>query len=139
MKGPDGLCTDCGGTHDLWHAEDPAEWEYREGCLCHLCQEQERKMSRDTQFQGFAKLLVQEILTEMQYSTGRTIQDIEKGLEALIARAAHSLVGHTVGYSLEYLHECGHELSGGMGSRITPSIPDMTKLPKEQDASETTS
>jgi hypothetical protein len=38
MKGPDGLCTDCGGTHDYWHAEKPEEWSYKEGCLCHKCQ-----------------------------------------------------------------------------------------------------
>lgn len=88
--------------------------------------------NRDKQFQGFAKLLWEEIMEMTLKGYGKIdVGTDPTAYELLIARAAHSLVEHTVGYSLEYLHECGHELSGGMGSRITPSIPDMTKLPDE--------
>ena len=44
-KGPDGLCIDCGCVHDYWHAEEPSEWSYKEGCWCSLCQEHERKQA----------------------------------------------------------------------------------------------
>lgn len=137
MKGPDGLCTDCGGTHDLWHAEDPAEWEYREGCACYLCQEQERKMNdnpRDKQFQNFAKLLMDELF----YNNERTYTDQSNGYwcgesREIISRRAYDLAFHAVDNSR------ANDMEDWETERIMPYVPDMTELPKEQDASETTS
>lgn len=86
----------------------------------------EGKNARDTQFQGFAKALFVEIASEMAKTTS------PEAIQQFIARRAYDLVAHTVGYSLEYLHECGKEISGSMNSRITPSIPDITELPKKE-------
>lgn len=125
MKGPDGLCTDCGGTHDLWHAENPDAWEYREGCACYLCQEQERKMSRDTQFAGFAKTLWDELEQAIRQDfrgcipEGKTRRAIYIPLwQKLIARRAYDLACHIV---------------ENVSAYNVSSIPDMTELPKEQE------
>lgn len=88
-------------------------------------------MDRDTQFMGFACKLLQELLDQGAYvaiSPWVTGGDSFKS-EQLIAQRAYDLAQHVVGHSLEYLHECGHEMSGGMGSRIMQSIPDMKKQP----------
>jgi hypothetical protein len=79
---------------------------------------------RSTHFLGFADLLIEELMS---------FQDMDDRPRArtVIAARAYDLVQHTIGYSLEYLHECGHELSGGMGKRIQPTIPDMTTWPEE--------
>lgn len=61
-------------------------------------------------------------------SDDETIQEYTQ----IIANRAYDLVQHTIGHSLEYLHECGHELSGSMSKRILPSIPDMATWPEEQ-------
>ncbi len=81
---------------------------------------------RDTQFAGFVKLLSREMF-QIPGVWVETAQDRE-ALEQLVARRAYDLVQHAVGYTLEYLHECGDELAakGGMGSRIQPTIPDIT-------------
>lgn len=94
---------------------------------------------RDTQFQGFAKALWDELEQAIRQDPG-FIPEGKSGRDQyipvwqeIIARRAYDLVEHTVGYSLEYLHECGREMPGGMKKRIVPSIPDMTELPKEQE------
>lgn len=90
--------------------------------------------TRDTQFAGFAKLLLDKLGDGGFVFEGADDPDREEQLtriQTLLARRAYDLVGHTVGYSLEYLRECGIGLSGSMNSRITPSIPDMTELPSE--------
>lgn len=86
--------------------------------------EEQKANPRDTQFKGFAQSLAAEIAD----TDGWMLSDVEK----LIARRAHDLVQHTVGYSLEYLHECGVELSGSMGKRILPSIPDLKEWPERE-------
>ncbi len=79
---------------------------------------------RDTQFAGFAKLLFDETL----------FMD-EDDMKRHMARRIHDIVQHTIGYSLEYMHECGVELaaSGAWNSRIQPTIPDATKWPEWMD------
>lgn len=98
--------------------------------------------NRETQFAYFAALLMQEIDEHIgavtEWALKHDIND-EKPIgrelasrwKKTIASRAYDLVQHTVGHSLEYLHECGHELSGGMNTRIAASIPDMTAWPEE--------
>lgn len=87
---------------------------------------------RDTQFLGFAKRIwdtmpdVPENLHDV-----RVYDAWSDECEQIIACYAYDLVKHTVGYCLEYLHECGFEISGSMNGRIQPSIPDPTTLPDE--------
>ncbi len=94
-------------------------------------------MSRDKQFQGFAKALLEDIVNATDdFCTAHQnqyVDEYEDDMIMLVARRAYDLVAHTVGCSLEYLHECGREMPGGMKTRIVPSIPDMTELPKEQE------
>jgi hypothetical protein len=94
--------------------------------------------ARDTQFQNFAELLWDELEQAMRQDFRGYIPEGETKRakhipvwQGIIARRAYDLVSHSLGYSLEYLDECGKEISGGMGKRIMPSIPDMTELPKE--------
>ena len=94
---------------------------------------------RGTQFVRFAELVYDEILDMMRlFETYPGPEDLrekelEKQILGIIARRAFDFEAHTVGHTLEYLHECGIEMSGGMKTRIVPSIPDMTELPKEQE------
>lgn len=86
--------------------------------------------ARDTQFARFALMLMNEILNvKGMYTNPNWRLDCQD----VIARRAYDLNQHSVGHTLEYLHECDIKTSGGMGKRIVPSIPDMTELPKEQD------
>lgn len=87
---------------------------------------------RNTQFKGFAKALIKELDAVMTI-TYASLDKAREAYELAIARRAYDLVAHTVGYSLEYLHECGREMPGGMKTRIVPSIPDLTELPKDQE------
>jgi hypothetical protein len=88
---------------------------------------------RSTHFQGFALLLARDLWRAgyLDFPHTQSSEDSSLPLLQMIAEHAYDLVQHTIGYSLEYLHECGHELSGGMGKRIQPTIPDMTAWPEE--------
>lgn len=78
---------------------------------------------RDTQFAGFAKLLVQGInAIEIDPNQGYVLSPMER----LIAQRAYDLTQHAVGHALEYLHECGREIPSSMHGRISPTIPDIT-------------
>ena len=95
------------------------------------CQREDKPMeektpeppTRDTQFAGFARALVDELRKVQQSST--TLQS-----EKIIAQRAYDLTQHAVGYTLEYLHDCGLRTPGSMNLSIQPSIPDMTTLPE---------
>ena len=79
--------------------------------------------NRDTQFQGFAKLLLQEMLeTDLGYT--RTVHWRE-GMEKIIVRWAYNLVYHAQADPKD-LDVLGFE-------EAIQRIPDMTELPKEQD------
>ena len=83
-------------------------------------------MDRDVQFNGAARLLIKKLFADPMPARGwREAEETQQ----IISEFLRQFAAHTIGYSLEYLHECGHQLSGGMGSRIAPSIPDMTTLP----------
>lgn len=96
-------------------------------------------MSRDDQFAGFASLLLKEIDHAIEAAADRaeqedcaqTPQELTRMVGEIIARRAYDLVQHTIGYSLEYLDECGREIPGSMNKRIQPSIPDMRQWPEE--------
>lgn len=93
---------------------------------------QEVKPDRDTQFSGYAKLLVEELLAKMKYSIGRTSQDIEKGLEDLVARRSYDFAKHTmshVGQGMAAENE-GGPLYLEENMRC---IPDMTEWPMEDN------
>jgi|SRR5450631_3744484 len=93
---------------------------------------------RETQFAKFAALLWDELLGEDRYidvSTGYSSaldpeDDDHKKYIEIIAKRSYDMTEHTVGYTLEYLHECGLRTPGSMNLSIQPSIPDMTALPE---------
>jgi len=88
---------------------------------------------RDTRFAGFALLLLEEINNATSYSARAEItgeQEFREKVGLLIARRAYDLVCHTVGYGMEYLDECGKDISGSMGTRVLASIPDMRQWPE---------
>lgn len=91
---------------------------------------------RDTQFQGFAKALVDELMSLELVYAGVTIDSpssmsryYREEWEKIIARRAYDLVLHTV--------ECVDmvDLARLFRQEIAERIPDMTELPKEQDDS----
>jgi hypothetical protein len=102
---------------------------------------------RDTQFAGYAHVLWEELAARINALDDECnlTEEVVDGcvmcnlkperiavvLEQVIAQRAYDLMQHVVGYSLEYLDECGHELSGGMGKRIGASISDLTTWPEE--------
>lgn len=88
--------------------------------------------NRDTQFQGFAKALVEDLFRFHALDARAFVSSGHK-IEQIVARRAYDFEAHTVGHTLEYLRECGREMPGSMKTRIVPSIPDMTELPKEQE------
>lgn len=85
--------------------------------------------ARDTQFVGFAKLLAEDA-AKMPQKAREPIEEMNKRFQLLIAQRAYDLTQHAVGYTLEYLHECGIELSSRMDKRILPSIPDLNDWAK---------
>lgn len=87
---------------------------------------------RETQFATFAKLLLKEMIEEEfgQLNVNALATGSIADLEQLIAKRAYDLSQHTVGYTLEYLYECGMRTPGSMNLSIQPSIPDMTTLPE---------
>lgn len=70
-------------------------------------------MSRDTQFAGWAKAVVERV-------TGLDEWDTDD-LECILARAAYDLVKHTVAQSYEPVHV----------DEVTDSVPDMPMLPRD--------
>jgi hypothetical protein len=90
--------------------------------------------ARDTQFQGFAKLLVGElfnddVLGDYGFIGGRErYADLDYDLnicELLIARRAYDLVNHAIGEFIPRSEDSSEE--------YVKRIPDMTELPKEQN------
>lgn len=74
---------------------------------------------RDTQFQGFAKLLMSELLTHFG--------DFED-MERIIARRAYDLVEHTIEHMRPYIY--GEQVAG---QECVSDVPDLTEWAKEQE------
>ena len=86
---------------------------------------------RETQFATFAKLVVEDLRIHGAFPMRPVVRSEARPLiEEIIAKHAYALTEHTVGYALEYLHECGLRTPGSMNLSILPSIPDMTALPE---------
>jgi hypothetical protein len=90
-------------------------------------------MSRDTQFAKFAELLFDELLTSGRVYIDTSNEYWRDEWKEIIAQRVYDLSQHSVGYTLEYLHECGLRTPGSMNLSIQPSIPDMTTLPEVSD------
>lgn len=90
-------------------------------------------MSRDDRFAGFAEKLERDLhfLAFSMYHDHKTGDEVMLAYRKMIAQRAYDLVQHTVGYSMEYLDECGKEISGSLGTRVLASIPDMRQWPEE--------
>jgi hypothetical protein len=90
---------------------------------------------RDTQFQGFAKALLEEllgdVLNEYGFIGGReNYADLNHDLnicEEIIARRAYDLVSHAIDNSR------ANDMEDWETERIMPYVPDMNELPKEQE------
>lgn len=82
---------------------------------------------RDTQFEGFAELLFEELMngTNMMRTIIWTRED-EKELKALFARRAYDLAFHAIDNSR------ANDMEDWETKRIMPYVPDMTELPKEK-------
>lgn len=72
---------------------------------------------RDTQFIGFAKLLMKD-LDAVSTTTYASLDKAREAYELAIARRAYDLVGHTLDSVID---------------TYTPSIPDMTEWPDYYD------
>jgi hypothetical protein len=92
--------------------------------------------NRDTQFMGFAKALVTEIINEVPETIYPLEIDISDRLEKLIARRARDLVVHTIvelscrdvlDFSNPDFDKYEYDASG-----MVEIIPDMIELPKEE-------
>lgn len=87
--------------------------------------------SRDEQFQGFAKLLLDELLGEANYAEINGYD--ERGIaetQELIARRAYDLVAHSV----EFVNKMDMLLlQAGMlsGRQVASHIPDMIEFPED--------
>jgi hypothetical protein len=89
--------------------------------------------NRDTQFQSFAKLLLDELVADgsIEIDTGWDTEDSKAydDAQAIIARRAYDLAVHVLNSQ--------HEISVSASTaeeRLYCSIPDMTELPKEQES-----
>ncbi|HYU75838.1 MAG TPA: hypothetical protein VEL31_24455, partial [Ktedonobacteraceae bacterium] len=86
--------------------------------------------SRDTQFQGFAKLLQQEIwdtecsIVPMLISnpTGQVAKELTEAIQTLITQRAYDLVWHTIEYS--------GEIDDLLLADAVSTIPDLTQWPE---------
>lgn len=76
-------------------------------------------LNRDTQFQGFAKALMEELLTYFG--------DFED-MEQIIARRAYDLVAHT----LDHVEAVAFDRLS-IGEHVESFIPDLPELPEEQE------
>lgn len=85
-------------------------------------------MSREEQFKQWAKAAYR----KMHDLYGYIDTDSESVYVDILAQAGYDLAQHTIGHSLEYLHECGHPFSGAMNGRIQQAIPDMPTLPEDR-------
>jgi hypothetical protein len=79
---------------------------------------------RETQFQGFAKLLTDELIKYLTSRAGLTLDEIEQEWHEVIARRAYDLVCHAQADPKD-LDVLGLE-------EAIQRIPDMTELPKER-------
>ena len=90
---------------------------------------------RDTQFQGWAKLLLDELLGDWEFgyidvSRRREPQECAE-METIMARRAYDLVEHVIGNIVpDDLLERTDKKSI---AEVACSIPDMTQWPKEQE------
>jgi len=84
-------------------------------------------MDRDTRFNGAAKLLIQKLFADPLPARGwREAEETQQ----IISEFLGVFAAHTVGHSMEYLDECGKDISGSMGTRVLASIPDMRQWPE---------
>jgi hypothetical protein len=82
---------------------------------------------RDTQFQGFAKVLLDELCEASIVMVETPFQDDwREEWEVTIARRAYDLVSHTI------RNTSSRDLDVLDYDEIPPRIPDMLELPKEQ-------
>lgn len=88
-------------------------------------------MSREDQFRQWAKTVLDHMLSKRDGMI-QTSDWWQEQAQSILARAAYDLAQHAIGYSLEYLHECGLSTSGSMNSRIQRVIPDLPALPEEK-------
>jgi len=107
---------------DLENARKRREKEMKEK------QEKERaraKEARNTQFEGFAKALWEEIMEMTLKGYGKIdAGTAPKGYELLIARRAYDLACHAIDNSR------ANDMEDWETERIMPYVPDMTELPK---------
>jgi len=88
--------------------------------------------ARDTQFMGFAKALVTEIINEVPATIYPLDIDISDKLEKLLARRAYDLACDIIDQldsSVAWRIEQGHDAS----VIVENDIADMAELPKEQE------
>ena len=78
-------------------------------------------MARDTQFQGFAKLLLKN-MEEVSCTTYASMEDAIRAHELLIAQRAYDLACHV----------WNETIGGGNPENAISSVPDMTEWPKRE-------
>ena len=78
--------------------------------------------NRDTQFQGFADLLLQEILLDVPLSGQDRL--LRQAIQTLIAQRAYDLACHVVEYS------GGADMADWPDSEIISNLPDLTQWPE---------
>lgn len=85
----------------------------------------ETKVSRDTQFAGFAKALLDELLSIQGVFIDTVYEEWREWWEETIAQRAHDLVGHTFDNTGPMMLDCySHE-------EQIAAIPDLTTFPEE--------
>lgn len=84
-------------------------------------------MNRNTQFQGFAKALVDELTKPEMVAIGMRISSFRGEWERIIARRAYDLASHCIDNTSSRDLEC-MDLDD-----VLTFIPDMPELPKEQE------
>lgn len=82
--------------------------------------------NRNTQFQGFAKALTDELVKYLTSRGGLTLDEIEQEWNKVIARRSYDLAFHVIKTTT----------LGGDPREIIRSATDLTELPKEQDEAE---
>lgn len=86
---------------------------------------------RDTQFKGFASLILGEMLQASKTYSGLIDSESstwQEAMQQIIARRAYDLIEHTICSENPIAHQCMSE------DEIVASIPDLTEWPKEQEA-----
>ena len=87
-------------------------------------------MSRDEQFQGFAKALLEEMVESGDVYIDAYNEHWRASWEEILARRAYDLAESAAQHALLSLRS---EDSGFATQEIIETIPDMPELPKEQD------